>query len=485
MNNNQYFHIGLDICNLRFPIAYLSEDFSNFTPIHLSEEVEKSFNCSLSRYQEKTINYYSLSQYIWEILLSIEKKTKSFKLEKIAILNLVISIPENWDIDKKSLYEYLNQICFDKIKYKFKTLQILNQAIAAATYWLQKAQPKSHELNKNLLIFDMRSSNFSICLCHIDDNKKVKLIHSKILDKSGDSFEKNCVLEAYKKKHAIEVVNPKDPKLARLLDIFGQEVRSNITKKNHRIELFYTNPSALKDYNLYCFGGGYTVKCQQINNAFNLIEENIKPSIENFRLWMQKNQSFDHLLLLGEYSKFSPIKQIILSALKISPEDSFIYDSSEEITIYEAIAYGSCLIANGNIDPLDRFPYTLGVVLESLDAFSEIKKKFIPIIYRGSVISDLDEIQFTANITISSFDKYIEFITIALEDDKKNLKYKTIHFSPHPLELTNYSSDIQWHLGFTLISTEILYLVIQDNSLNQKNTYKLGKVSELFKSSDQ
>lgn len=409
-------------------------------------------------------------------VLSATQNSSTLRQRQGKSESLVVAIPEVWyqnaDCpERRSLEHLLADISTEPGHWS-----VVSQAIAAASYWLIKKQQSEYQ--GNLLICDMGGSTFDVHLCHISQNKRIKVLYSDHSETAGLAFDVQCVQLAYTQKHG-HSISEDDPAWGHLLEYFEAEKIKSHVRSSQRLLTYLKAQELMAEYNLYCFGGGYAVKCQQVREAFTPVEEGIQEITQKLQTWMHDSQQrFDQVMLIGGFCKFPLTQRAIQQALGLYNDDprwSNCLDESEKLL---AITYGACLIANHQIEPVEKFPYTLGIVGERLNAHLEKEQEFIPLILSGTNLQQLTIPRFADMFKLNAFQECLSSIEIWIDSQQHTHVLKTIKLNP--TKLANFASDNIWRLGMRINPDNALYLIIRDEHLKQQTEYELGKLSELL-----
>jgi molecular chaperone DnaK len=422
------------------------------------------------------------ADFLHELLFSKAVDSSSFSQQKGNIESLVIPIPESYyrDITQEEQQERLRleDLIVSKLGIEENHFQLISDSVAAATYWIWEKQLQKQDTHGNLLLCNMGSSSFNLSLCSISTTNKVKILYSESHKDAGFSFAHRCVQFAYEQKHQ-QILNEQSPEFVCLLKDFELKKVNSYEESNSRLNTYLEMPEAMAEYNLYCFGGGYAVKCRDISKAFVPIETGIHSVIQDFHIWMESHQqSFDFLFLVGDFCQFILTQNAILAALKIQKTDSPFDLNFNNIRSYFAISHGACLIANNLIDPVERCAYTVGIVAENLNANLERKKHFIPIIQTGSNKDDLLDARFIDKPLLTAFTENISTITVWVDTQLQEYIFKDIQLID--VQLPNYYRENYWRVGMRISESNILYLVIEDCKDKQRLDCELGFLENII-----
>jgi molecular chaperone DnaK len=394
------------------------------------------------------------------------------------IESLVVAIPEAWyqnvDHPERKRLECLLTVASTELE--LGNWYVVSQAIAAAAYWLTKIQQPEYQ--GNLLICDMGSCTFDVHLCCISKNSRIKVLYSDYSEAAGLVFDSQCTRLAYMQKHGGSL-GKDDPEWGRLLEYFEVEKIKSHPRSSHRLLAYFNAPEAMAEYNLYCFGGGYRVKCRQIREAFAPVEQGIQEIMQKLQTWMRVHQqTFDRLLLIGGFCQFPLVQRTIQQALRLQDDDPQCNDCLDESEKLLATAYGACLIANNKIESIERLPYTVGIVSERLTADLERQQQYTPLILIGTNIEALNIPRFTDILKLSSFQEDLPSIKIWISSQQPDRILKEMKVDK--IQLNNFSTDNTWQVGISISPEGILYLIIRDYRLKQQTEYQLGKLSEIL-----
>ncbi len=413
-----------------------------------------------------------------ERLLSKAGNRFSFSPQKGTIKSLVISIAEAWyrEIDSSARLS-LGHLIARELEIEGDLVQFIRESVAAAAYWMWAIQSEKPGWSGHLLVCNLGSRTFNISLCRISMNNKVNVLYSDCQETAGFAFDRRCVEFAYAHKQGHPLTDD-HPDFFRLMRDFEREKINTHEKATSRLMTYLKAPEAMADYDLYCFGGGYAVKCRQVREAFAPIERGIQDAIQRFNAWMQANQKeFDYLLLIGGFSRFRLAQQAILQALDIQDNDPCFDRSLGDNQKLWAISYGACLIANRLVDPLEKCTHTLGIVGETLNAWAEREQQLIPIIRSGTPLDDLIIARFPDHPWLTAFQEHLPTILLWIASETERQFCREV--SLDGLLLPNYSPENHWRIGMRVNRSGELYLVIEDEKEKNPVQYKLGLLSEV------
>ncbi len=473
------YKIGVDFGTANSYVSYLEngeayEDIKTQQLHEASEYLRQNNSTSVSA-QVECLRERLLAQAVNRFNISPQKGT---------IKSLILSIPEVWyrEIDSSAKVSLGHSIARE-LELEDDLVQFIPESVAAAVYWIWTMESEKTGWCGNLLICDLGSSTFNVSLCRISMNNQVNVLYSDCQETAGFAFDRRCVEFAYAHKQGHPLTED-HPDFFRLMRDFEQEKINTHEKATSRLMTYLKAPEAMADYDLYCFGGGYAVKCRHVWEAFAPIEQEIQDAIQMLNTWMQNNQKkFDYLLLIGGFSRFRLAQQAVLDALDIQDDDPRFDRSLSDNQKLWAISYGACLIANRLVDPVEKCMHTIGIVGESLNAWAEREQRSIPIIRGGTPLDDLNFTLFPETSYLTAFQEHLPTITLWIDSETEGHYCREV--SLDGLLLPNYSPENHWRVGMRLNRSGELYLVIEDEKEKNPVEYKLGLLSEVVALSKQ
>jgi molecular chaperone DnaK len=425
--------------------------------------------------------------YLSELLISPENPY-SFSNQQGPIERLVVSVPEIWQRDiynrgRESLQKLIREL-------QLPLVQLVSEPVAAATYYAWEMQRRTqHTATKsftgNLLVCDMGGGTFDVSLCRIYGDKKVEVLYfdgqgDRGLDSAGVAFDRRCVQQAYKAKHG-HAIGENQPEFMRLLREFESVKIATHARVTRKLSEALKKPKRYADKNIYVFAGGYCVTFRQLLTAFAPIAQGIQTVMERLKRWVNHHQiPIDRLFLVGGFSQFLLVQKTIVKALKFTPTDSRI-DRSFNITHSTyAISYGACLIANGLVQPTEKYVHTLGIVVDAMNSQAQREPRFIPIIQGGLPLDALAQPQFADIPPLVVFQNDSP-LTLTLWVDPQSQGTRFQESIPDTVKLPSYESDDLWRVGMRVDRSQIGYLVIEDLQGKKRVEYELGNaIANMF-----
>lgn len=414
--------------------------------------------------------------YLKELLIS-ENNPFSFKQQKGAIDGLVVSVPEIWVRDFRNLgRERLKKILTEQLELPL--IQLISEPVAAASYYAWKAQ-KEEELSfypeKILLVCDVGGGTFDVSICRISGNKTIEVLAffgkgERGLEDAGVAFDRRCVKKAYQKKHQQEI-DDNSPEFYRLLKEFESTKIAMHVSATKKITNYLNSPETEKDKPVYSFSD-YEVNCQEIEEAFAPIKENIQGVMENVNNWLQENnRQLDRVFFVGGFSQFILVQRAITEALNIESQDQRIEQGNIETSAF-AISYGACLIAQGEIDPIEKYHHTLGIVGTNAQTFDD---EYITLITDQKPINDLLDPCYS-EVSVAPINNQLRGVKLWIDFQSRG-KIKEGSVS-ELIDFPDFSSGAKYQIGMRVDKSQISYLVIKNVQTQQKAEYELGNILE-------
>lgn len=422
------------------------------------------------------------ADYLRELLISPDNPY-SFRHEKGEISRLVVSVPEIWQRDIYNLgRERLAKLIQEQ---GLPLIQLVSEPVAAAAYYAWETQKRAQQnqtapFTGNLLVCDMGGGTFDVCLCHIYGDNKVEVLYfdgqgNQGLESAGVAFDRRCVQQAYTKKHG-EPLQESHPEFVRLLREFETVKIGSHARVTRKLINYLKNPDALAEQDVYVFGGGYTVTAAEVSAAFAPIASGIKSVMQKLLDYIQlQDIKIDSLFLVGGFCQFYLVQKTITDALGMADTDQR-FDRSFNITNSAyAISYGACLIANGLVDPTEKYVHTLGIVVDTINPQAEREERLIPIIQGGAILDDLSTPKFANIPPLVTFQNNAPLtLTLWVDPQSKGMTFKEL--LPDIVKLPSYSPNDQWRVGMRVDRSQIAYLVIEEVQGQKRVEYELGNV---------
>jgi molecular chaperone DnaK len=420
--------------------------------------------------------------YLRELLVSPENPY-SFSLEKGEIEGLVVSVPEIWQRDIYNLgRERLQELIKKDLGLDKQLIQLVSEPVAAGAYYAWETQRRSKEegresFNGNLLVCDMGGGTFDVSLCRVYGDSKVEVLYfdgqgDKGLESAGVAFDRRVVQYAYTKKHG-KPVDENSPEFICLLKEFESVKIGSHVQVTRKLTNYLNAPEDKAQDEAYKFSG-YTIQLAEVYEAFTPIAKGIHVVMNKVKEYLEnENIEINRLFMVGGFCQFLLVQKAITEALRIEKNDSRIDRTFNITNSAFAISYGACLIANGLVDPIEKYVHTLGVILETINSQTgEKEKPEIKLIEGGLSLDSLAQTKFF-NTNIVPVGNDIK-ITLWVQLMSQGIK----HQQPLPdrLEIPNHLPNKTYRIGMKVDRSQIAYLVLEETSTSKRVEYELGNV---------
>lgn len=456
---------------------------------HSTVESYGNFKMRLPMPQSQTQDRTAINvttDYLRELLISLENPY-SFTNQQGAIARLVVSVPEIWQRDiynrgRESLQKLIQDLGLPLI-------QLVSEPVAAAAYytWEMHRRAIAQALEPfagNLLVCDMGGGTFDVSLCRIYGNNKVEVLYfdgqgDRGLESAGVAFDRHCVQQAYTEKHG-QPLDESDQQFIRLLAEFEAVKIGSHARVTRKLLNCIKAPDIYASQDIYIFGGGYGVNFAQVQSAFAPIAQGIEAVLQRLNNWLDlEKKTIDRLFLVGGFSQFLLVENTIRDCLGISPEDRR-FDRNFNITNSAyAISYGACLIANGLVDPTEKYLHSLGIVVDTINSEAEREERYIPLVQGGKNLAELAQPQFADIPPLVTFHEAPLSLTLWVDPQSKGIRFKEM--LPDIVKLPSYDPNDGWRVGMRVDRSQISYLVISDIPGEKRVEYELGNaIAKMF-----
>lgn len=433
-----------------------------------------------SRFKNARTPMSITADYLRELFLS----SSSFSREEGQINSVVVSVPEIWQRDVSNLGRERLQKLIQELGLPLK--QLISEPVAAAAFYAWETQKRakqdhSEPFRGNLLVCDMGGGTFDVSLCHVYGDNKVEVLYfdgqgDKGLDSAGVAFDRRCVQIAYAKKHGHPPDETSSEFLRLLRDFETVKIYSH-DKSRKKLTNCLKEPEAFIDKEIYKFAGQYDVTFGEITEAFTPIARGIKAVMQGVKDWLQcHDQTVERLFFVGGFSQFLLVQKAIFDVLRTDDNDPRFERSFNITSSAYAIAYGACLIANGLVDPTEKYIHTMGIVINKEIHF-EIKEEEITLIKGGISLGELNQPQFYDQPLVAWQESFR--LVLWIEPQSKGKRYRKQ--LQEPIKLPNYSSSAEYKVGMWVNPSQVAYLLIEEIHTNECVEYELGNIiSKLF-----
>jgi Molecular chaperone len=423
--------------------------------------------------------------YLRELLIST-KNSYSFSREKGEIASIVVSVPEFWRDIYNLGRERLQELIKKDLGLERQLIQLVSEPVAAAAYYAWETQRRAREkgsesFSGNLLVCDMGGGTFDVSLCRIYDDNKVDVLYfdgqgDKGLESAGVAFDRRVVQQAYTKKHG-KSLDENTAEFTRLIKEFESVKIGKHDRATQSLENYLKAPDDTAQDAVYKFSD-YAVTLGEVNEAFALIAQGIQTVITRVNTHIKQQElAIDRIFMVGGFSQFLLVQRAITDALGIVKNDRRIDKKINITNSAYAISFGACLIANGLVDPTEKYIHTLGIISEKINNHEERVKKEITLIEGGSNLDTLAQPNFFTE-AMTSFRQEVA-VTLWVQLMSKGKKHQEL--MPDNIELPNYYSGAKYRVGMKVDRSQIAYLVIEEVSARKPVEYKLGNlIAKMF-----
>ncbi|HIK09405.1 MAG TPA: Hsp70 family protein [Oscillatoriaceae cyanobacterium M33_DOE_052] len=434
------------------------------------------------------------ADYLRELLISADNPY-SFCNQQGEIAGVVVSVPEIWQRD---IYNRGRECLQGVIReLGLPLMQLVSEPVAAAAYYAWEMQRRAlanqeEPFTGNLLVCDVGGGTFDVSLCRIYRDNKVEVLYfdgqgAMGLDCAGVAFDRRCVQLAYTQKHGHPIAET-DPEFSRLLREFETVKIGSHPRVTKKLINCLKAPDIYENQEIYLFAGGYSVTFGQVQAAFASIAPGIQQVMQGVKSWLQQGAGtnreptqLDRLFLVGGFSQFLLVQRTIFDSLEISSDDPRFDRSFNLTNSAYAISYGACLIANGLVDPTERYIHTLGILVDTINSSASLAQKFITLVQGNTPLLDLLEPHFAQIPPLVPFpsntigDEHFLTITIWVDPQSRGIRFQ--ESLPDLVRLPVGSDTRRWRVGMRVDRSQIAYLVIADTQGEKRLEYELGQIT--------
>ena len=434
------------------------------------------------------------TDYLQELLIS--QDSESFVRQHGEIAGIVVSVPEIWQRDICNTgRERLQEILKENLDLGDRLIQLVSEPVAAAAYYAWEINGRLQNqaqgnFTGNVLVCDMGGGTFDVSLCRISGDNKIEVLYfdgqgDRGLESAGVAFDRRCVQTAYRKNNNGQDADENSTEFRGLLKEFETVKVSTANRATKKLTNYLLDREALATEILYTFAGSYNVTCGEVEDAFVVIAAGIEQVMQKVTEWLEANNtSFDRLFLVGGFSQFLLVRESIFKSLNVDKEDPRVEDSFNIRDSTFAISYGACLIANGKIDPIEKYSHDLGIVLDVVKTDATKEERYVPIVRSGTSIDELISPCFADIPAVSTFIQD-QPLSLKLWIDPRGSGRKIKDTLPDMVKLPgSWSERHQWRIGMRVNRSQIAYLVVEEmNNKHLRAEYELGNVlAKMFSS---
>lgn len=387
----------------------------------------------------------------------LRDSSNSFEANVGEITNLVVSMPEVWQKDHiwNKGAESLQSIISD---LNLPLQQLVSEPLAAVAYYINKSQLKEGEERK-VLVCDMGGGTFDVSWCKAKhDTIEVISFEGDDNDRAGMYHLQQIIRNALKKYD--KTLNETSPEFIQLvwdIETFltGDRDQAALEKQ---IKQFKESP---KKYNFnYQTINGYKIELKDIFLAFKEVNEAIDLVLSKLE---QKYmiRSFDHLLLVGGFSRYFSVREAIFDYLGTSKDDERVQIVSKDEG-YLSIAKGAALLAANEVKIVEKYPHS--VFIQANPGELGIKFKDFPIVEAGHRIPD-DVTIFSETLFTVIHRKFNLTGHYLLNGDESMKKDFSVEVYLDNFDTSKIHKN-KWQLGIEISKSNVLSFILKDERGN-------------------
>ena len=374
--------------------------------------------------------------------------------------------------------ETLQQILVDELSLPVDHLR--SEPVCAAAYFAYRYQQvERRPIKGNLLVCDMGGGTFDVALCRVSGQ------HVEVLDFEGNGhqglglagvvFDRAAVTLAYAAVHG---ENPAPDNLE-FLDALREFEKVKIGQHHSVISLLELRSENLElsDTPLYVFQRKYQLKYDQVQESFQPIEEGIATVLSRLlERAKAKGWTVDRVAIVGGFGQFPFVQQTILKRLGIGDQD-VRFDATimnSEVRAY-AVAYGSALIANEIIQPVEYYPHTIGIFAYRKEK-GVLVEAFLPLIEAGKMpagqatpyfMQDNVGKPLTIRVERQAYARLPVYICLRGAGELFAIQTPEVEYPPAG----------SYHLGLIVDRSNLASLIFKPLEAGEERVYHLGKLS--------
>lgn len=403
----------------------------------------------------------------------LREDQQSFEREVGPIESLVVSVPEVWQRtpDNRGAAT-LHRILQDELGLPLDHLR--SEPVCAAAYFAYRYQKDERRAwSGNLLVCDMGGGTFDVALCRFV-GQQIEVLDfdgngHQGLGRAGVVFDRNAVTKAYEAVHgACPASNSSD--FLKALRAFEEVKLHEHNTVIRRLEL-QNGMSELDDTPFYFFGEGYTLTYDQLQTAFQPIDQGIVVVLDRLLdRARSKGWTIDRVAIVGGFGQFPFVQQTILKHLGIGDHD-VRFDATLMTSNVRAfaVAYGAALIANGIVQPVERYPHTIGM--------------FAARTHRGLLVNDVLPLIEAGKVPAGQVRPIFsqEIVTVHSQGFKPLPVYIQLRGSGERLAIqtpeVEYPVDGRYHIGLVVDRSNLASLIFKPVEHGEERVYNLGNLS--------
>ena len=396
------------------------------------------------------------------------------------IEQVVVSVPELWYQDIKAPGPSNLLRVLKDIGLNVDHLQ--SEPVCAAAYYAYQLSHKNKGFENpfTLLVCDVGGGTFDAALCLVNLAEIRVLDHAgngqKGLAAAGVAFDRNCMISAYKVlKKVSPVLSSKG--FTHLLNIFESE---KIHDSGEVSELMQATEFAdsLTDTVIYKIIDGndkYQITLGQALTAFLPIQNGIESVLKNIQKnCIKKGENIDRVLVVGGFGQYPMVQHVIRKTLGLTKNDPRWVILDQPSRFY-AIAYGTYLLAQGNIQATMPYPHTLGIRAREL-VNGKMVDSLIPVIRAGESRIGMLQPEFARQADgqplVVQVDSYkTGELPVYIQAEGSGEKFTTTNIASF-----EYPPEGHYHVGFQVDQSNLVSLIFRNISRLDEQCYELGKI---------
>ncbi len=374
-----------EMARVRFennPTIQFCENFKMLLPLDRAEDWRSAGWNAERTPVEATRDYFE------QLLL---KDSNSVVSQYGTIDKTVFSVPEVWYRRENPGAEKLLRILQD---LNLADVHLQSEPVCAAAHYVRQTMLNHPEGEYDLLVCDMGGGTFDVSLCHVSENRIVKIIdrdgNGQVgLGAAGVEFDRRIVRTSLAKSGDDHLATS-SPIFAQLMHKF-EKVKISSQQEVQRVFLQFRKETSgiYRNYNIYDFGGR-TVNVGQVDESFDLIKTEIVKVLRRLDERNRLSSRRFELAIVGGFGQFPLVQRTILDYFDIDPTgkdpryDATLHDRGE--FRLHAVAKGAAQIANDLVVAIVPYPHTIGLMVNFIRQ-GVLKQEFLPIIRAGEIMA--------------------------------------------------------------------------------------------------
>jgi molecular chaperone DnaK len=410
----------------------------------------------------------------------INKFKSDYRLKKID--SLVITIPEIWLRD-----DYISRSVLKNIvtKLKLPLKKFVSEPVSAGAYFLYNYEKDmGKRFNGHILVFDYGGGTLDISLLRTQNNR-IKVLERTGMGKgdlfsgsAGVAFDERVIRTMCEKN-----VSKLGQKYYGLLNEFERKkIQSSSKHEKFILEYMQDRSKNRRVFKLTCEDkhdnilGIFNITASNLVNAFKDLDRDIKNTLQEMSSKFLKygvdvtNADKFRVVMVGGFSNFYLSKRSVKEFFGADDEDKRFETHFRADDIALAISKGASLIAEDIINIDETYPISVGLIVKIMNSKGFVEEHYISIFKQGDSVqtyevSYIDKRISQAGKLIFAFDN---------EDKKSSFKIK-IDKDVHELYPNFNRINNKWQIGFSIDSSNFIYVHVRDKYGYEKKT-ELGDI---------